>query len=84
MEQRRFRKVKGILNQHGSHSILQHHEVPSGLRLFGSDFTIRRDDEPKRTSEFCRVFLESKQTPEVISIMKPPAQSTHLNPIKLL
>ena len=42
-------KIEGTLNQHGYHSILQRHAIPSGLRLVGTSFNFQQDNDPKHT-----------------------------------
>ncbi|MCJ8728664.1 hypothetical protein PDJAM_G00006990 [Pangasius djambal] len=77
-------RVQGILNQHGYHSILQRHAIPSGQRLIGHCFILQQDNDPKHTSKLCKSYLEKKQSAGVLSIMEWPAQSPDLNPIELL
>uniref|UniRef100_A0A096LXV4 Transposase Tc1-like domain-containing protein n=1 Tax=Poecilia formosa TaxID=48698 RepID=A0A096LXV4_POEFO len=43
------RRRKEHTNQHGYHSILQRHAIPSGLRLVGPSF-FQQDNDPKHTS----------------------------------
>ena len=43
-------RIQGTLNQHGNHSILQQHAVPSGLRLVELSFVFQQDNDPKHTS----------------------------------
>ncbi|XP_073528969.1 uncharacterized protein [Phyllobates terribilis] len=50
-------KIEGILNQHGYHSILQWHAIPSGLRLVGPSFIFQQDNDPKHTSRLCKGYL---------------------------
>lgn len=40
-------KIEGILNGHGSHSILQRHAIPSDLRLVGPSLIFPQDNDPK-------------------------------------
>ena len=37
-------RIQGTLNQHGYHSILQRHTIPSGLRLVGLSFAFQDND----------------------------------------
>ena len=39
-------RIQGTLNLHGYHSILQHHAIPSGLRLVGLSFVFQQDNDP--------------------------------------
>lgn len=77
-------KVEGILNQHGYHSILQRHAMPSGTRLVGPNFVLQQDNDPKHSSKLCKNYLEKKQEAGVLTVMTWPAQSPDLNPIELL
>lgn len=77
-------KVQGILNQHGYHSILQRHALPSGRRLVGANFVLQQDNDPKHTSKLCKAYLAKKEDAGVLSVMTWPAQSPDLNPIELL
>ncbi|XP_073531794.1 mRNA-capping enzyme isoform X3 [Phyllobates terribilis] len=65
-------KIEGILNQHGYHSILQRHAIPSGLRLVGPSFIFQQDNDPKYTSRLCKGYLTW------------PPQSPYLNPIEMV
>ena len=55
-------KIEGILNQHGYHSILQRHAIPSGLRLVGPAFIFQQDNDPKHTSRLCKGYLTKKES----------------------
>uniref|UniRef100_A0A1A8N175 Transposable element Tcb1 transposase n=2 Tax=Nothobranchius pienaari TaxID=704102 RepID=A0A1A8N175_9TELE len=55
-------RVKGPLNQNGYHSILQHHAVPSGMRLVGQWFILQQDNDPKHKSKLCQNYLRKKRT----------------------
>ncbi|MDW1631377.1 transposase, partial [Vibrio sp. Y176] len=77
-------KVTGILNQHGYHSILQRHAIPSGLRLVGQRFTLQQDNDPKHTSKLCQRYLAKKEEEGTLRMMTWPAQSPDLNPIELV
>ena len=46
-------RVSGTLNQNGYHSILQHHAVPSGMRLVGQRFILQQDNDPKHKFKLC-------------------------------
>ena len=69
-------KIEGILNQHGYHSILQRHAIPSGLRLVGPSFIFQQDSDPKHTSGLCKGYLLCQMT--------WPPQSPDLNPIEMV
>ena len=55
-----LQQVKGKLNQIGYHSILQHHMIPSGMRLVGQGFVLMRDKDPKHSSKLCQLYIKSK------------------------
>ncbi|CAJ0928226.1 unnamed protein product [Ranitomeya imitator] len=76
-------KIEGILNQHGYHSILQRHAIPSGLRLVGPSFIFQQDNDPKHTSRLCKGYLTKKESDGVLRQMTWPPQSPDLNPIKM-
>ena len=59
-------KIEGILNQHGYHSILQRHAIPSGLRLVGPAFIFQQDNDPKHTSRLCKGYLTKKESDGVL------------------
>ena len=48
---RDLHQVKGKLNQTGYHSKLQHHAIPSGMRLVGQGFLLMQDNDPKHTNK---------------------------------
>ena len=77
-------RVTGILNQKGYHSILQHHAIPYGLRLFGQGFILQQDNDIKPTSRLCQNYLRRKEQGGRLQIMEWPAQSPDLNPIELV
>ena len=54
-------KIEGTLNQHGYHSILQRHAIPSGLRLVGPSFIFQQDNDPKHNSRLCKGYLTKKE-----------------------
>src|SRR4029434_8261515 len=71
-------KIQGILNQHGYHSILQRHAIPSGLRSVG----LQQDNDPKHTSRLCKGYLNLKESDGVLCQMTWPPRSPDLNPIE--
>ncbi|KAL6484675.1 hypothetical protein MHYP_G00067200 [Metynnis hypsauchen] len=77
-------KIEGTLNQHGYHSILQRHAIPSGLRLVGRSFIFQQDNDPKHTSRLCKGYLTKKESDEVLRQMTWPPQSLDLNPIEMV
>ena len=77
-------KIEGILNQHGYHSILQRHAIPSGLRLVGPSFIFQQDNDPKHTSRLCKGYLTKKESDGVLRQMTWPPQSPDLNPIEMV
>ena len=50
-------RVTGTQNQKGYHSILQRHEIPSGLRLIGQGFILQQHNDSKHTSRLCQNYL---------------------------
>ena len=74
-------KTEGTLNQHGSHSILQQHASPPGLRLVGPSFFIQQDNDPKHTSRLCKGCLTKKESD---GVLRWPPQSPDLNPIEMV
>lgn len=75
-------KIEGILNQHGYHSILQRHAIPSGLRLVGPSIIFQQDNDPKHTSRLCKGYLTKEESDGVLHQMTWPPQSPDLNPIE--
>ena len=53
-------QVHGILNQHGYHSILQRHAIPSGLRLVGRSFVFQQDNDPKTYIKLLQELSDEK------------------------
>uniref|UniRef100_A0A667XMB4 Cytochrome P450, family 2, subfamily P, polypeptide 6 n=1 Tax=Myripristis murdjan TaxID=586833 RepID=A0A667XMB4_9TELE len=54
-----FNRAHKTLTQHGYHSILQRHAIPSGLRLVGRSFIFQQDNDPKHTSRLCKGLIFS-------------------------
>ena len=52
--------VHGILNQHGYHSILQRHAIPSGLQLVGFTAVFQQYNNPKTYIKFVQELSEEK------------------------
>ena len=77
-------RVTGTLNQKWDHSILQHHAIPSGLRLVGQWFIQQQVNDPKHTSRLCQNYLRRKEQDGRLQIMEWPAQSPDFNPIGLV
>ena len=72
-------KIEGTLNQHGYHSILQQHAIPSGLRLVGPSFIFQQDNDPKHISGLCKGYLTKKEINGFLCHMIWPPQSADLN-----
>ena len=57
-------KIRGTLKQHGYHSILQRHAIPSSLGLVGPIFVCQRQNDPEHTSRLCNGYLTKKESDE--------------------
>jgi transposase len=77
-------RVQGIMKKEDYHSILQHHAIPSGIRLHGRGFVLQQDNDPKHTSNLCKNYLKSKVDNGTLKLLDWPSQSPDLNPIELL
>lgn len=77
-------KIEGTMDKKVYHKILQHNAIPSGLRLVGKGFTFQEDNDPKHSSLFCRSYVQSKVSNNVLKYMTWPPQSPDCNPIELL
>ena len=77
-------KIEGTLNQHGYHSILQRHAIPSGLCLVAPLFILQQDNDLKHTSTLCKDYLTEKQSDGVLRHMTWPPQSPGQNPIEIV
>ena len=62
-------RIKGTLNQHDYHSILQRYDIPSGLRLVGLSFVFQQDNDPQHTSRVCKGYLTKKKSDGVLHQM---------------
>jgi transposase len=76
--------VKGILEKKQMHKILQHHAIPSGLRLGGRGFLFQQDNDPKHTSKLCKNYIQSKIDNGTLINLEWPSQSPDLNPLELI
>ena len=63
-------RVTGTLNQKGYHSSLQHHAIPSGLRLVDQGFILQQDNDPKHTSRLYQNYLRRKEQDGRLQIME--------------
>ena len=77
-------KIEGILNQHGYHSILQRHAIPSGLRLVGPSFIFQQDNDPKHTSRLCKAIWPRRRVMGCCARWPGLPQSPDLNPIEMV
>ena len=69
-------RVKGILTGPEYRKILIHHLVPSANRLNSEGFIFQQDNDPKRTSNVAKKYLQNK--------VNWQPQSSDLNPIENL
>ena len=78
-------KIDGIMRKEEYHSILVHHAMPSGKRLYGNEkWIFQQDNDPKHSSKLCKSYLERKQEGGQLVTMVWPPQSPDLSPIELL
>ena len=76
-----FHQVKGIMDKHVYHEILQWKMFPSAKMLFGNNHWIfMQDNDPKYKVEMNRRYLENKN----VDVLEWSAQSTDLNLIENL
>jgi hypothetical protein len=60
-------RIEGIMTKERYHSILQHHAIPSELRLGGKGF--------KHASKLCSKYLESKEQDGILDLFEWPSQA---------
>ena len=78
-------RIKGTLNQHHYHRIMQRNTIPSGLHLVGISFVFQQENYPKQAaSRLCKSYLTKKESDGVLHQMTWPPQSPHLNPIEMV
>ena len=77
-------KIEGTLNQHGYHSILQWHAIPSSLRLVGPSFIFQKGNDPQYTSRLCNSYLTKKESDGVLHQMTWPPHSPDLNTMEMV
>jgi transposase len=81
----KLHRIKGIMDQHVYHTVMQTQLVPSIKSLFpNGDFVYMQDNDPKHTSHYCTNYLRTLADRHHFQIMNWPAQSPDLNPIELL
>ncbi len=66
-----LKRIHGILNKEGYHSILCRQAVPAGLNLIGKGFVFQQDNDPKHKSNLCKNYLEKKQNNGNFKSSKP-------------
>uniref|UniRef100_A0AAZ3S9M1 Tc1-like transposase DDE domain-containing protein n=1 Tax=Oncorhynchus tshawytscha TaxID=74940 RepID=A0AAZ3S9M1_ONCTS len=76
-------RFRGILNQHGYHSILQRYTIPSGLLFVPLSFVFQLDND-LYTFRLCKGYLTKKESDAVLHQMTWPPQSPNLNPIGMV
>jgi hypothetical protein len=73
--------IKGIMDQHVYHSILQWQLKPSISELYpDKDCVFQQDNDPKHTAHMIRRYLANYEVP----LLPWPSQSPDLNPIENL
>jgi transposase len=81
----KLHRIRGIMDQHVYHSILQHVGMPSAHQLFPrGGFVWQEDNDPKHTSRKCRDYLLRQAALKGFTLLDWPAQSPDLNPIEML
>ena len=70
----RLVKIDRILDKKVYHKILVRHAVPSVRWLIGNNFVFKEDNDPKNSSNCCRIYLETKEAAGVLTFMNWPAQ----------
>jgi DDE superfamily endonuclease len=78
-------RIDGIMNQTQYKSVLQHHAIPSGLRLDGRGFVFQHDNDPKHTANTVKTYIQNKVNDGTMKFLTDwPSQSPDLNPIELV
>lgn len=72
-------QIDGTLNQHGYHTILQWHAIPSCLCLVEPSFIFQQDNDPKHTSRVCKGGLTKKEVDSELHQMTWPPKSPDQN-----
>lgn len=76
-------KINCTLKKEQYKEIFEQYVMPPGLELIGSRLHFQLVNDPKHSLKLCREYLQDKETLEILTNIKWPAQSPDLNLIAL-